>query len=119
MKKPAGLCCRLIVLSILAWAILSGSARTAEETLADAKDRIEKATKLERAAAVCRQKVASGEMSECQVQVTFENNRLVSPSEAEALARKLRKQARDDARSIEKQLERDRVAMRRQMKDIE
>jgi hypothetical protein len=108
----------LVAIAIAFYACVA-CARTATESLADAKSLISNAEKLERAAATCRQKVASGEMSECQVQVTFENDRLVPPSEAVALARKLRKQARDDARFIQKQLERDQDALRRQIKEIE
>ena len=54
---------------------------------------LEQAEKLERAATGCREQVQSGQMSDCRVEVNFQNDRLVSPATADALAVELRIQA--------------------------
>ena len=51
------------------------------------------AEKLESAATLCREKVQSGQISDCKVEVTFENNRLVTPAAADLLALSLKNQA--------------------------
>jgi hypothetical protein len=80
---------------------------------------LDRAEKLEGAAAACRQKVASGEMSSCQVEVTFQNNRLISPGSADGLAAQLRRQAKSVYSQIEHQLELDKAALERQKRSIE
>src|SRR5205085_2287543 len=69
------------------------AASAAASAAAEVSLLLDRAEKLEHAAATCRQKVASGEMSTCQVEVTFQNNRLISPGSAEGLAAQLRGQA--------------------------
>jgi hypothetical protein len=54
---------------------------------------LEQAEKLERAATGCREQVQSGQMLDCRVEVNFQNDRLVSPAAADALAVELRIQA--------------------------
>src|SRR5256885_2649840 len=54
---------------------------------------LEQAEKLERAAGGCRERVRSGQMSDCKVEVNFQHDRLVSPATADALAVQLRAQA--------------------------
>jgi hypothetical protein len=72
---------------------------------------LDQAKKLETAAALCREKVRSGQMSDCKVEVNFQDNRLVSPSTADSLAAQLRTQARQQYFQIKLQLERDKQAL--------
>jgi hypothetical protein len=80
---------------------------------------LDRAEKLERAAKACRQKVASGEMSDCRVEVTFQNNRLISPGAADGLASQLRNQARNAYSRIDHQLQLDKSALERQQRSIQ
>jgi hypothetical protein len=66
---------------------------SAAESAAEVSELLAQASKLETAANECREKVRSKEMSDCKVEVTFQNNRLISPAAADALAVQLRIQA--------------------------
>src|SRR5256885_4841735 len=46
---------------------------------------LEQAEKLERAAGGCRDRVRSGQISDCKVEGNFQHDRLVSPATADAL----------------------------------
>jgi hypothetical protein len=63
---------------------------SAASVAAEVSRLLDQAGKLERAASSCRDKVQSGQMSDCKVEVNFQDNRLVSPETADALAVELR-----------------------------
>lgn len=61
----------------------------------DAAQASERAAKLRKAADRCTARLASGELNECTVRVSFEGDRRISVSEAEALASQLESEAAD------------------------
>jgi hypothetical protein len=85
------------LIAVLGAAYLLGESRTQVASAAtftpEVSRLLEQAEKLERAASGCRERVRSGQMSDCKVEVNFQNDRLVSPATADALAVELRAQA--------------------------
>lgn len=81
---------------VVVWAlgsVLQNEGALASDRPAQALLLQERASKLESAAAGCRERVRRRELSDCKVEITFQNNRLVSPSEADLIAADLRRQA--------------------------
>ena len=113
--KPAALIMGLMLLVSAVW-VPAAETLSGEFTVCD---NMEKVRKLRAAAAACRQKLASGELTVCRVQVTFQNNRLVSSGEAEALAGRLETQACEYAEKIRHQVDSARRAVERQARTIE
>src|SRR5438105_13234107 len=85
------------LIALLGFVYLLSELRTqdasAATSTAEVSRLLEQAEKLERAAAGCRERVQSGQMSDCKVEVNFQNDRLVSSATADALAVELRIQA--------------------------
>lgn len=93
-----GICISRLVAPLLGVTVLTDGLQAEGASSSDRSAKafllIDRAQKLETAAAGCHEKVRSGELADCKVKITFQRNRLVSPAEAESIAASLRRQAR-------------------------
>jgi len=83
MNAVAKLCTLFLGICILSPLAFSG----------EIEIKLDRAAKLRKAAARCEERVASGQLSECWVRVSFEGNRKISSGEAYSLAGQLESEA--------------------------